>query len=318
MNWKQRYKAEMDALSLDEKTKRRMTQTLYSATQEGSGPQYTARFFRLRRWAPVGTAALAAALLLVVLLGLPPGRGAVALPSPSVSSVGTFVSASSGTATTASSGDTGLPTSAVITATGPTTAPSAAKPSTGVTGTSSGASKTHSQPTASPGDRVVINEAVWVTSQSVAPDPGSRREAWTFPQFCALIGFDPTPGYIPDGLTPGWGNGEHDLYFFADGRPARLCTWTLAYFDADDIFSPYAGVFIRPAGVRRDSYLKYIVTAREESCIGGVTMMIGCAQVHGKTIYQAEFTYRGANFEVRTERLPEETFLRFLRSVVRA
>lgn len=304
MNWKQRYKEEMDALSLDRQAQKRMTQTLYSAAREESAPRCAAP--------------LAVVLLLAVLLGLPSGGGSAVMPSLSASSAGTSVSVSAALPTDVSSEGSGLPTSTIVTATKSSAAPTATKPSNGVTGTSFGASTTHSQPTASPGDRVVINEAVWVTSQTVAPDPGSRRETWTFLQFCELIGFDPTPGYIPEGLAPARENGEQGLYFFADGKPARLCIWTLAYFDAEDTFSPYAGVFISPAGVPRNSYLKYIVTDRQESSVGGVTMMIGCAQRLGTTVYQAEFTWRGANFEVRAERMPEETFLRFLRSVVRA
>lgn len=184
-------------------------------------------------------------------------------------------------------------------------------------------------------------------SPSVGSGPDINRvEAWTFQDFCKLLGFDPLPAEIPEGLTLASPD-TRDISFHDDRRVDFYNTWYVLYTDGQTENSKSISVHINPSfipywSVPRAYQLQgevqlddvdALLHFGETSEINGTKVTIWHkssgtvwnygAGAFGETLdvtdyYCADFEYRNVGFTVAAQNgVTQEEFITVLESIIK-
>lgn len=169
--------------------------------------------------------------------------------------------------------------------------------------------------TAVPGKFVEINEipSVMVPSPLKFPD-GYYQEDWTEERFIGYLGRDPKPKWVPDGMTRY--TGPHILYFDKDGNVLFYRYGYTYRENLNDYTSKSLEVNVAK-GQKAYNDVIYPAAAQVKSSINGVSMFIGHANLKGKDLYLAEFSYQNIGYYIEGESgVTQDEFIKIIESIV--
>lgn len=174
----------------------------------------------------------------------------------------------------------------------------------------------------------------------------NRSEKWTFQQFCGLLGFDPLPTAVPEGLRL-VENGTKDISFHDDRRVDFYNTWSFIYTGGSEENAKSVTVHVNPSSIPYWSVprayqlqgevqltdVDALLKLGEKSWIGGTEVTIwhkdrgsvwdylggGLGKPREVTDYYcADFEYRGTGFTVAAQNgITQDEFVQVLESIIK-
>lgn len=175
----------------------------------------------------------------------------------------------------------------------------------------------------------------------------SRIEKWTFKQYCDLLGFDPLPTKVPQGLSL-IENDTKDISFNNDTRMDFYNTWSFVYVSGSEENAKSITVNVNPSSIPYWSVprayqlqgnvqltdVDKLLKLGEKSQINGTKVTIWHkskgsvwnymgGDVAGETLevtdyYCADFQYKGAGFTVTAQNgITQDEFVQVLESIIK-